>query len=406
MSVIALNRNRNILGAIFNNRGNGPGYINRRQLLRSYRMATSTFFFIAGITFASWASRIPDIQAKLRLSEAGLGGILFALPAGLMTSLPISGFLVGKFGSKRLMLFGSICYPLTLLLLSVVPSVWLLVAGLFFFGLFANVINIAMNTQAVAVENLYGKSIMASFHGLWSVAGFAGAALGTLFVSSNSSPVIHFAIILAFCLLLAAIAFSFTLSREYGSEAKTKMFVKPDREIWLLGMIAFCCLLCEGAMADWSGVYFKKVVDAPAKYITVGYLAFTSTMALGRFTGDWLVTRLGVRRMLQLSGAFITLGLLLSVMVPTLAIAATGFLLVGFGVSSVIPIVYGAAGRSATMSPSTALATVSTIGFLGFLVGPPLIGFIAQATSLQASFIVIAILGSGTALLSGKLKKH
>ncbi len=381
------------------------GYINRVKLARLYRISTSVFFFIAGLTFATWASRIPDIQTRLHLSEAGLGGVLFALPAGLMTSLPLSGWMVSRFGSRKLMLAGAIFYPATLIMLGAAGTVWLLVMGLFFFGLFANVINIAMNTQAVGVETLYGRSIMASFHGLWSIAGFTGAAVGALAVSAGFSPMVHFVFVCALALALVIIAYSFTLPHDQASKESSKVFIKPDRQIWILGIIAFCCLLCEGAMADWSGVYFKKVVNAPVSMITIGYLAFTSTMALGRFTGDWLVTKTGIDKMLKISGAFITAGLLLAVALPTLVAATAGFLLVGFGVSSVIPIVYGVAGKSTTMSPGTALATVSTIGFLGFLVGPPLIGFRAQAINLRWSFGVIALVGSGTALLSTTLHK-
>ena len=163
-------------------------------------------------------------------------------------------------------------------------------------------------------------------------------------------------------------------------------------------------MICEGAMADWSGVYFKKVVESPAAYITLGYVAFTGTMATGRFLGDWLVTKLGVKRMLQCSGTLIASGLMLAVLFPNLIMATTGFLLVGFGVSSVVPIAYGLAGRSKTMTPGMALSAVSTIGFLGFLFGPPMIGFIAQASSLRWSFILIALLGFGTSLLASKVK--
>jgi MFS family permease len=157
-------------------------------------------------------------------------------------------------------------------------------------------------------------------------------------------------------------------------------------------------------MADWSGVYFQKVVETPARFTTIGYVAFTATMATGRFAGDWLVTRFGVKRMLQLSGTIITTGLLVAVIFPNLVSATTGFLLVGFGVSSVVPIVYGLAGKSTTMSASTALAAVSTIGFLGFLIGPPLIGFIAQTAGLRLSFALIAVLGFGTAFLAARIK--
>ena len=165
---------------------------------RVHRIAVSVFFFIAGLTFASWASRIPDIKEKLQLSEAGLGSVLLALPLGLMASLFLTGWLVSRFGSRKVVIATAIVYPSILLLLSLAATSFQLVAGLFFFGLFANFVNISMNTQAVGVEVLYGRSIMASFHGLWSLAGFAGAAFGTLFVSSGISPFFHFLMIIMF----------------------------------------------------------------------------------------------------------------------------------------------------------------------------------------------------------------
>jgi MFS family permease len=378
-------------------------YLNKIRLLRSYRIATSVFFFIAGLTFSTWASRIPDIQNKLHLSDAGLGGVLFALPVGLMVSLPISGWLVSKYGSRPMMISGAFLYPLVLLLLASSTAVWQLSLALFLFGMLGNLINIAMNTQAVGIETLYRRSVMASFHGLWSLAGFSGALIGALFVSLGMAPFIHFAIVCALSISLVLITYKSALRRDIGKGTSAKLFTKPDSKILLLGLIAFCSLLCEGAMADWSGVYFKKVVEAPVSMITLGYVAFTATMALGRFLGDWLVTKTGVKRMLQISGAMITGGLLLSVSFPYLVPATIGFLFVGFGVSSVVPIVYGIAGKSITMSPGTALAAVSTIGFLGFLIGPPLIGFIAQAVGLRLAFTLVGILGFGTALLAGRL---
>jgi MFS family permease len=379
-------------------------YFSGERQMRRYRIATSVFFFIAGLTFATWASRIPAIQAKLQLSDAGLGGVLFSLPAGLMLSLPLSGWLVSKYGSRPMMITGALIYPAILLLLASAGSVFILSFSLFLFGVLGNLLNIAMNTQAVGVEKLYGRSVMASFHGLWSIAGFSGALIGTVFVSQGIPPFFHFTIVAALTGILLLLFFRNTLPKDAGNGEAQKLFVKPDKAILLLGMIAFCTLLCEGAMADWSGVYFKNIVEAPASMITLGYVAFTAMMALGRFLGDGLVTKLGVKTMLQISGTLITTGLLLSVFLPNIITATLGFLLVGFGVSSVVPIVYGLAGKSKTMSPGTALASVSTIGFLGFLVGPPVIGFIAQAISLRWSFMLIGILGFGTALLARKLK--
>ncbi|MEO6687392.1 MAG: MFS transporter, partial [Dyadobacter sp.] len=203
---------------------------------------------------------------------------------------------------------------------------------------------------------------------------------------------------------LVLTAYKHALPHDTAGSKSQPIFVKPDSRLLLLGIIAFCCMLCEGAMADWSGVYFKKVVQVPASYTTLGYVAFTSTMALGRFIGDTLVTKFGVKRILQMSGVVITTGLLVAVIFPYLLTATLGFFLVGFGVSSVVPIVFGLAGRSTTMAASTALAAVSTIGFLGFLIGPPIIGFISQAINLRWSFTLIAVLGFGTTILAGKVK--
>jgi len=371
---------------------------------RIYRIAVSGFFFLAGLTFSSWASRIPDIKAALHLTEAGLGAVLFALPVGQLVSLPLSAWVSSRFGTRSVMLLASLLYPVTLLLLASAGSTIQLISALFTFGIWANMINIAMNTQAVGVESLYGRSIMASFHGVWSLAGFTGAVLGTFFVSAGLTPLVHFSIICGIAGMILLTFFKNTLPAETGKEESKPVFVKPDRSILILGLIAFSCMVCEGAMADWSGVYFQKVVESPARLTTIGYVAFTATMATGRFGGDWLVTRFGVKRMLQLSGIILTTGLLVAVMFPNLVSATTGFLLVGFGVSSVVPIVYGLAGKSTTMAASTALAAVSTIGFLGFLIGPPLIGFIAQTAGLRLSFALIAVLGSGTALLAAKIK--
>ena len=370
---------------------------------RLNRIAVSVFFFIAGISFASWASRIPDIKEKMHLSDAGLGSVLFALPIGLMIGLPLAGWAVTRFGSKNTVTIATIFYPITLIFLGLATNIWQLATGLFFFGLWGNTLNISVNTQAVNVENNYGRSIMASFHGVWSLAGFAGAGLGTFMVSAGVHPFVHFAIICAAMLLLIVLFRPYAVEKDAGHAEKQSLFVKPDRYILKLGLIAFSCMACEGTMFDWSGVYFKTVVKVPEAATTQGYVAFMCTMAIGRFTSDALLTKFGVKPVLRLNGIFIATGLMIAVLFPQIVPATIGFLLVGFGVSSVIPTVYGLAGKSKTMSPGIAIAAVSSISFLGFLMGPPLIGFIAQASSLQWSFALIALLGLGTTVLAGKV---
>ncbi|WP_084447728.1 MFS transporter [Hymenobacter roseosalivarius] len=370
---------------------------------RVHRMAVSAIFFLQGLCFASWASRIPTIQQRMGFSDAGLGLVLLALPVGLMLSLPLSGWLVARQGSRRVALVGALLYAVTLLTLGLAATPAQLVGCLVFFGLAANMLNIAINTQAVGVEALYKRSIMASFHGLWSLAGFVGAAVGTAMIGYNIDPLTHFALITGLIVAGVLVAGRHVLPTDAnGQVADQPIFVWPDKSLLLLGLIAFCSMICEGAMFDWSGVYFRKVVLAEKAWVGAGYTAFMSTMAAGRFVADRFTSRFGRARTLQLSGLLTASGLLLAVLLPQLGPALGGFLLVGFGVSSVVPLVYGAAGRSTAMSPGVALAAVSTVGFLGFLIGPPLIGLVAGATSLRISFSIIAVMGLSITLLAGR----
>lgn len=370
---------------------------------RTYRIAVSVFFFIAGFVFASWASRIPDIKNALHLSDAGLGSVLLALPAGLLTGLPLAGFLVFKYGSKKIMIAGAFLYPAILLLLGLSTSPFQLIVALFGFGFCGNLLNISINTQGIGVEAIYGRSIMASFHGLWSLAGFTGAAFSTIMITFKLPPFPHFCIIFLAAVALIIAAYKHALPQD-SNNAQQPIFAKPDMAILKLGMIAFGSLVCEGTMFDWSGVYFQKVLQVAPSLRTMGYIAFMSSMAGGRFIADWLVTKFGVKTMLQMSGIIISIGLLTAVIFPFLVPATFGFLLVGIGVSSVVPLTFGLAGKSTTMSPGVALAALSTIGFLGFLLGPPLIGFIAQAAGLRWSFTVIAFIGLSTTVLASTVK--
>ncbi len=374
---------------------------------RYYRIGVSTFFFIQGLTFASWTSRIPDIKNRLHLSDGAFGGVLFSLPVGQLTAMALSGYLVSKYGSKLMLQIAALLFPAVLLVLGSVESTWQLVAGLFVFGIGGNLSNIAVNTQGVGVERLYGRSIMASFHGLWSLAGFTGGLISFL-VAGSIPPLTHFIIIYAITFLLLLSARNIVLPRDTGKTSdgeKVKLFVKPDRYIIILGLIAFACMICEGTMFDWSVIYFEKVLNVSESLIRLGFVSFMFTMAGGRFVADKYITKYGVSTVLKLSGISIFTGLMLAVIFPNIITATLGFLLVGIGVSSVVPMVYSLAGKSKKMLPGVALAAVSSISFLGFLIGPPIIGFIAELSSLRWSFALIALLGLGTTLLSGKIKQ-
>lgn len=356
-----------------------------------------------GLCFSSWASRIPTIKSALHISEAGLGTLLLALPAGQLTMMPFSGRLANRYGSKPTLTIGLMFYAFALTNLGAVTHVWQLALALYFFGLGGNLSNISVNTQGVNIEKIAGRQIMASFHGAWSLAGFTGGAIGAFMIANMVSPYLHFWIIAGIIVITIFIARRHLLPGTVISETKP-FFTKPDKALMQLGVIGFCNLACEGAMFDWSGVYFQKVVHAPSSLITLGYIAFMFTMAGGRFIGDRLVRRVGQKRMLEVSGILIALGLTIAIAFPYILTSTIGFLIVGFGVSSVVPTVYSAAGRNTKVSPSIAIASVSSISFLGFLMGPPLLGYIAEIANLRYSYALVAVFGLATSILASRAK--
>lgn len=373
---------------------------------KTLRIAVGILFFMAGLCFSSWASRIATIQQTMGLTDAALGAVLFSLPVGLMLSLPFSGWVITKIGSKKLLLSAILVYGTCLISLGLAQNTFQLIICLVCFGFSSNAVNISVNTQAVAAEGMYDKPIMASFHGLWSMAGFTGAGIGTVMIANRIDPFRHFILVLVILAIGVAAASRYLYDDAGAPKNKDAASVSLREKFRLmvplltLGSIAFCSMICEGAMFDWSVVYFKKVVDAPIALQGAGFTAFMFTMAGGRFIADWFAHRFGLKRTLQVSGSLTASGLLVAIIFPYFYTAMAGFLLVGAGVSSVVPMVYSAAGRSKTMSAGVALAAVSTIGFIGFLVGPPVIGFIAGLATLRASFAFIAVMGISVVVLS------
>jgi MFS family permease len=369
--------------------------------LSQRRVALGALFFFMGICFASWAARIPDIQSKFQLSEGQLGTLLLCLPIGSMVGLPIAGWSVHHYGSRIVILICSFAYALSLPLIGLAPNLWVIAPVLILFGMLGNIMNISLNTQALGLENQLGKSILASFHGVWSMAGFTGAGLGAGMIFLSFSPAAHYVVVALLSILMILLSQKFVINdKQTAGEEGGLVLRKPDSLLLRVGLISFLGMMAEGCMFDWSGVYFKKIVEAEPELVSLGYVCFMGAMASGRFVTDKAINRYGKIPVLQVSGILIFLGLLLAVLFPSLYTAALGFLLVGFGVASIVPVSYGIAGRSKLYSPSVALAMVSTLSFFGFLVGPPLIGFIAEAFNLKISFALIAVNGLGILLLT------
>jgi MFS family permease len=321
--------------------------------------------------------------------------------------MPFSGKLVTRFGSRKVLLFALPLYGICLNNIGMVRHGWQLAVALFIFGLAGNLCNISINTQGIAAERLYERPIMASFHGGWSLAGFTGALIGLLMINLKVDPQWHFVTIILIVWTIVWFNHPYLVRGKIGqpkNEPKRKFFARPDGILLQLGIIGFCSMASEGAMFDWSGVYFKDVVKAPPSLVILGYTSFMIMMATGRFLADSIISRIGRKKLLQICGVMISTGLFTSVLFPYLIPCTLAFMLVGLGVSSIVPTVYSAAGRHSKVPAGIALATVSSVSFIGFLMGPPLIGYISEISSLRYSFAVIGIFGLGISLLVSRIK--
>lgn len=336
-----------------------------------------------------------------------LGSILFALPVGQFLMMPFSGKLVTRFGSSKVILFALPFYTICLSNIGLVREGWQLAIALFLFGLAGNLCNISINTQGVATEHLYERPIMASFHGGWSLAGFTGALIGLLMINLKIAPYWHFLTVILIVWTIVWINHPFLVKVQSSinkDEPKRKFFSRPDGILLQLGIIGFCSMASEGAMFDWSGVYFKDVVKAPSSLVILGYTSFMIMMATGRFVADYVILKIGRKKLLQICGVMISTGLFTSVLFPYLIPCTIAFMIVGLGVSSIVPTVYSTAGKHSKIPTGIALATVSSVSFLGFLMGPPLIGYISEIASLRYSFAVIGVFGMGISLLVSRIK--
>lgn len=342
----------------------------------------------------------------LQLNEASLANVLWGLPIGQLLTMFFSGRAVTLFGSKKVLQIAIVFYALALTFIGLVTAPWQLALCLFIFGVCGNMCNISVNTQGINAEALYGKPIMASFHGIWSIAGFTGASLGSVMINFKITPYLHFCIIASFVIIMMLVFNKYLLHTGVSKTAASfKQIKKPEKLLIKLGIIGFCCLSCEGCMFDWSGVYFKQVVKAEGSWVALGLTSFMIMMAMGRLTGDKIAEKISRKKMVQVSGVLIFIGMMLAVLFPNLIMATTGFLIVGLGVSTIIPLLYSTVGKVSSTSKGIAIATVSSIGFLGFLMGPPLIGYIAQLAGLQYSFMTIAFLGLGISFLISKVNE-
>jgi len=372
--------------------------------LRRIRRANAVYFFISGFGYSSWTSRIPGIKESLKLNDAHFGTLLFMMPVGLLLTMPFTGKLLDHYKSRNIMLIGTMMYNLVLAVMGFSSYTWVLGIILFFFGSSRNLMNLSVNAQAIGIQTHYSRSIMSSFHAIWSMAGFAGAAIGYFMVTLNIMPAYH---LLGVSLVLSTLTLYYygdTLDQKPDHSVKRKLFSLPPKSMLVFSLICFASMACENTMYDWSGVYIRQVLHGSKAVATIGFVVYMVAMTTGRFLGDRMADRYGIKRVLGASGILITVGFGITVLSPFIAITMIGYLLTGFGVSCVVPFVFSLAGRIPMSNPGAALASVSSLGYLGFLLVPPMIGYVAQATSLRISFAVIAVMGLVMVRLSTKIK--
>jgi MFS family permease len=357
----------------------------------THRIFLSLFFFLSGICFATWASRIPTIKSTFGFNDAELGSILLFMPISSLAGLPISGWLVARFDSRVPLLFSFTTLAISLTLIGFSTTTYALIASICLFSFSLRILNISVNTQAITLQKLFSKKINGSFHGLWSTGGIAGVGLSTLMVAFGVPMSIHLITVALITLALTFYGYQYLLRNDKAQSGNKFKIGKPDPHIVYLGLLLFFAAICEGGMFDWSGIYFKEVVNV--EIFTWGYLIFMICMAISRFASDRVMEKIGMAWTFILSACFVCVGIAIAVLFPTFWPSMIGFCLVGFGTASIVPMVFLLAGTSEKYSAGIVISIIATYSIVGMLIGPPLIGYIAHALNLRIAFVTFALSG-------------
>ncbi|RRB06779.1 MFS transporter [Larkinella rosea] len=374
------------------------------QAVAKARIATQLIFLVCGLGMASWAPMVPYAKDRLGLNDANLGFLLLLLGGGAMLMMPISGWLVGRFGSRIVMASAAVVLAIALPLLLILPSTPAMAVALFIFGSCVGTIDVAMNAHGVQVQNLYGKPIMSSMHGLFSVGGLLGS-LGLGFLIKLGLNPVHAAVSIAVLMIgitLTQFKFLFPPSVEQQAIVRFSGSEKPaqtnQRFHWLqgsvlfLGIMCFAVFLAEGAILDWSAIYLRDIKGIEPEFAGAGYAAFSVAMAVMRLVGDRLVARLNSKSVVVGGSLIGAAGLGIAVLSPWVIGALAGFVLLGIGAANIVPIFFSEAGRLPGISPTVSISAITTIGYTGMLAGPAMLGYIAQQFSLSIALGFLALL--------------
>lgn len=368
--------------------------------------AVIAIFLIHGLVVSTWVSRIPSIQSALGLSNGVLGLTLLTSAAGAVCAIPLTGWLVSRYGSKSITIGASVTFCLALNLLGLAANRAALAGALYIFGAAAAAMDVSMNAQGVEVEKALGRPTMSRFHALFSLGGMLGAGAGGLVARAQISPMIHF-FVASSVLLIATSAISplFIHVAPRTVQGAHRLPIRQVPPILLaLSAIAFFILLTEGAMADWTGLYLRQILNAGPGLAAAGYAVFSAAMALFRLLGDIITLRLGPAKTVRTGSLTAGLGVLWAISMPSPAWALPGFFAAGAGLSVIIPLVFGSGGRVGSVSPGAGIATVTGLGYFGFIVGPPVIGFVSQIVTLRYALLVVAMCCFTSAYLAGFMR--
>ena len=355
------------------------------------RLAVALFFFTNGFQYANWVARLPEVEKLYNISHATLGTLLLCSAAGAITAMPFAGYLTVLFGSRRITIFTGATMASLLIMIPLLSNLWFIGALFFLFGVLSGSEDVAMNGQAVYVERMYQKPILSSFHGIWSVGTALGAGCGALMAKFEIALFNHFIVVSIFCLALILWA-SFNLISDEMSKIEMNTeggttFRLPTKAIVPIGLIAFCGMTGEGSIADWSALYMNKEIGQSEAFSALTFGAFATAMTIGRIFGDYFTGKYGKRNMLIFNSLAAIGGLSLALLTAIPFIVLLGFFIVGLSLATIVPIVYSTAGNTEGVAPSVGIAMATTIGYAGFFVGPPVIGYIADEFSLRIGLL-------------------
>lgn len=358
------------------------------------RLGTSLVFFICGIGHGTWAPRLAEIKVQIGASDGELGLSLLMMGFGALIGMPVAGALTGRFGSKAVSTATALGHGLVFPLMAFAWSWFSLGLAMMLYGLLIGSLDVAMNVQATEIERRKEKPIMSSFHGVYSVGDMAGALLTGLLASLAIGLAPHF-LLAAAVLLIVGLGGCWTMIVDRKAEPSSgPAFVRPSGILVLIGLIAFAALVTEGSVGDWSAIYLTEYQSADTQTAAMALTVFALAMATMRFLGDHLVARFGPFIMLQASGALAATGLLITLLAGNAAIAIVGYGIAGIGIATLFPVALSIAPRFSGLSASASIAAVATLGYGGFLIGPPVVGLVADQIGLPLALSLVVALGA------------